>query len=110
MAGSGKSARAKGHAFERDIVTILRGLGYEAMTARYESKRLDDLGSDIVTDFPFHIQAKAVERLSMPSHEMLKTMKAKLTDKPSCIFHKRNNKGTVVSMDLETFISFLHEH
>ena len=109
MASSGKSARAKGHAFERDIVSILREWGYEAMTSRYESKRLDDLGSDIVTDFPFHIQAKAVERLSMPVHEMLKTMKEVLKDKPSCIFHKRNNKGTTVTLDLDTFIALIHE-
>ena len=109
MASKGKSARTKGHVFERDIVSILRDLGYEAMTSRYESKRLDDLGSDIVTDFPFHIQAKAVERMSMPCHDLLKKMKEVLKDKPSCVFHKRNNKGTTVTLDLDIFIALIHE-
>ena len=107
MAKAGRSARIKGHTYEREICALLKGLGYSAVTSRSESKRLDDKGGDIVTDFPFHIQAKAVERMSMPAHDLLKTMAEKLTDKPSVLFHKRNNKGTVISMTLETFLTLI---
>lgn len=102
-------ARTKGHNFERWICGLLRGLGYTALTSRYESKRLDDLGSDIVTDFPYHIQAKAVESLTMAPHAMLSLMKEKLTDKPPVLWHKRNNKGIIVSMMLDDFIDMVNQ-
>ena len=53
------NSRDKGHQFERDICQLLRLCGYEAVTSRSESKAMDDLGVDIISDFPFHIQAKA---------------------------------------------------
>jgi len=105
--GRGKSARVKGHTFERAVCELLRQRGFDAITARLESKRLDNLGSDIVTDFPFHIQCKAVERMSMPSHDLLAILAKNLTDKPSCIFHKRNNKGTIVSLSLDDFLNLI---
>ena len=104
MASSGKSARKKGHSFEREICKLLVARGFVAVTSRSESKRLDDAGCDIFSDFPFYIQAKAVERMSMPVHEMLKTMSKSLPDRPPCVFHKRNNKNTVVSLQLNDFL------
>ena len=61
---SGLSARRRGHTFERDIVKLLKELGYSATTSRYSSRELDDAKVDIDTDAPFNIQAKYVERMS----------------------------------------------
>jgi hypothetical protein len=93
-------SKNKGNKFELQIVQFLERLGFEAVTSRSESKRLDDKGVDIVTNAPFNIQCKAVERLSIPIHQLLKDMP---TDKPPVVFHKRNNKGVIVSMKLEDF-------
>ena len=107
MAKSGKSARNKGNTFEREICKLLVSIGFIAVTSRSESKRLDDAGADIFSDFPFYIQAKAVERMSMPVHELLKTMQGNLPDRPPCVFHKRNNKGVVVSLQLDDFLDLI---
>jgi len=101
MGKTGLSARRRGHAFERDIVNILKELGYNATTSRYSSRELDDAKVDIDTDFPFHIQAKYVERMSVPVHDLLKSMP---DDKPCAVLHKRSNKGVVVSLTLEDFL------
>jgi hypothetical protein len=93
-------SKNKGNKFELQIVQFLERLGFEAVTSRSESKRLDDKGVDIVTNAPFNVQCKAVERLSVPIHQLLKDMP---TDKTPVVFHKRNNKGVVVSMKLEDF-------
>jgi len=104
MASRGRSARIKGHGLERDICKILNSIGFIAVTSRSESKRLDDKGGDIVSDFPFHIQAKAVERMSMPIHELLPAMAKAMPDKPPSVWHKRANKNIVVSLQLDDFL------
>ena len=104
MASKGKSARNKGNSFEREICKLLILRGFVAVTSRSESKRLDDKGADIFSDFPFYIQAKAVERMSMPVHDLMKSMREKLPDRPPCVFHKRNNKGVIVSLQLDDFL------
>ena len=95
-----KAARQKGHRFELAIIRGLVARGWEAVSSRSESKRLDDKGVDIVTDAPFNIQCKAVERMSVPIHELLASMPH---DKTPVVFHKRNNRGVVVSMMLSDF-------
>ena len=107
MAKRGSSARAKGHDFERWICKLLKERGFFAVTSRSESKRLDDRGADLVSDFPFHIQAKATEQ-AIPYHKLLKEMKKELTDKPPATFHKRSHQGVVVSLALEDFLNLIH--
>ena len=92
--------RKKGHSFELWIVDRLKSMGFEATTSRLTNKKLDWDKVDIDTNFPFNIQAKAVERLSMPAHQILASMP---TDKTPVLYHKRNNKGVIVSMRLEDF-------
>jgi len=102
MATVGKSARLKGHRFELDIVQFLKDLGYDAVTSRMESKSMDDKGCDIIDNSPFSIQCKAVERFSMPVHDLIKGMAENGLPNP-IVMHKRSHKGVVVSMDLELF-------
>lgn len=99
-------SKNKGNRFELETVDWLKDLGYTAKSARSESKNLDDLGCDIVDNSPFSIQCKHVERLSVPVHKLLSDMKANNLERP-IVMHKRNNKGVVVSMDLEVFRELL---
>lgn len=50
--------RTAGHDYERKIVRELTELGYSVKTSRYASREMDDLGIDIVGDFPFRPQVK----------------------------------------------------
>ena len=102
---SGKASRRKGHAYELEIVNMLKDMGYTAVSSRSESKNMDDKGVDIITNFPLHIQAKAWK--AAPSyHAVLKGMP---TDKFRAIFHKRPNKGTVVVMEMKDFFDLIAE-
>lgn len=101
-----KSPRNKGHAFERFLVKLFRTLGYkDCVTSRAESKRLDDLGVDLCYTGIWQVQAKAVERLGS-AHETLERM-PKTDNKINLVFHKRNNKGVVVAMQMSDFIKLV---
>jgi hypothetical protein len=96
----GKTARNKGHQFERDIVNELKELGFDCSTSRYSSKEMDDKCVDIVGTPPFHIQCKAWK--SAPNlHTELKKMPD--DGNYNVIFHKRPRKGTIVAMTKEDF-------
>lgn len=101
MATRGKSARVKGHTFERDMVQLFKGLGWtECVTSRSESKRKDDAGVDICYTDPFNIQCKAVEALGSV-HKILASMPK--DSNYNIILHKRSRQGVVVSMTLDDF-------
>lgn len=95
-------AKDKGNKYELAIASFFRNLGWtECVTSRSESKRLDDVGIDLCYTHPFNVQTKALER-TPPYHVLLQTMPKK-HDQINLVFHKRNNKGTVVVMDLDAF-------
>lgn len=104
MAKNKLNARAKGHTFERKFCEYLRIHGYEAVTSRSESRRLDDAGVDIVDNTKFYFQLKAVERMSKSYHKILKNMPL---EKIPVVIHKKNNEGTIVAMKLEDFANLL---
>lgn len=93
--------RNKGHAYELEVIRFLKELGWNCVSSRSESKRTDDAGIDICYSDPFAIQAKAWERA--PSyHDILKEMPEK-AGIFNLLFHKKNRRGTIVSMELDTF-------
>lgn len=101
MATRGRSARVKGHTFERDIAQKFRDRGWvECETSRFASKKLDDMKVDLVETDPFYVQCKAVENLG-PIHNVLEEMPKK--DKFNVVFHKKSRKGTIVAMSEESF-------
>lgn len=105
MAGRGKSARQKGHAYERKIRSEFVDLGFEnCETSRYESKKLDDAKVDLCNTGPFNVQCKSVETLGS-AHKTLSEMPN--DEKVNLVFHKRNNKGEVVSMKKEDFYNLM---
>ena len=105
MAGKGKSARQKGHAYERKIKNEFIELGFtNCETSRYESKKLDDAKVDLCNTGPFNVQIKAVENLGS-AHKTLAEMPK--DEKINLVFHKKNHKGEVVSMIKEDFYNLI---
>jgi len=101
-----KSRRTKGHAYEREVAQKFRDAGYpECVTSRSESKRTDDLGIDLCYTDPWQVQCKNQERISPAPHDILAGMPQ--NHKFNVLFHKRSRKGTIVSMDEDTFWALL---
>jgi hypothetical protein len=101
MATRGRSARVKGHTFERDIVQWFKDLGWDkAVTSRAESKNKDDQGIDLCYTDPFSVQAKAVENLGS-LHKILAAMPD--DSNYNVVFHKRSRQGVIVAMTLDDF-------
>ena len=61
---SGRSARRKGHSFERYVARMLRHIDPDARTARQVAPLDDYRGRDIVTKLPISIQCKAGVRIN----------------------------------------------
>lgn len=94
-------AKNKGNSYERAVAQIFRNRGWaNCATSRLESKAMDALGVDLVSTEPFFVQCKAVEK-SISTHDILDNMPKK--DIIRVLFHKRNRKGTVVSLTEEDF-------
>jgi len=103
------NARKKGIGYELDIIKKLKPIYPNAVSSRSESKSLDDRKVDICYTGMWRVQCKAVEALGS-SHQTLAEMeKAKLNFEEgiSVVFHKRNNKGTVVSLQLDDFMNII---
>jgi len=94
---SGKiNARKKGHAFELWCIKAMSDLFPEAVSARSESKRLDDAGVDICYTGDIHFQCKAVEG-SMDAFSVLDRMPR---DKYRVLLWKKNRMGTLAVVPL----------
>lgn len=101
------NARAKGHTFERKLMKMFQELGWtKCRTSRNESRARDDQKVDLCHTAPFNIQAKAVEKLGS-MHDILSSM-PKEPDNFNIVWHKRNNKGSVVSMSESDFLKILN--
>jgi hypothetical protein len=103
------NARKKGIAYELDVIKKLKPLYPSAVSSRSESKSLDDRKVDICYTGMWRVQCKAVEALGS-AHQTLTDMEAAKLDFEegiSVVFHKRNNKGTVVSLQLDDFLNII---
>jgi hypothetical protein len=104
MAKKIKSPRAKGNTYELSIKNDHIDLGFkDVFTSRNESKRMDDAGVDLV-GLPYHVQCKAVERLSPGVHQVISNMPR---DKIRAVFHKRNRLGSVVCLEKDDWYKIL---
>jgi hypothetical protein len=100
----GTRNKQAGNKLELDVVKKLKELGYDAHTARYANRLLDDSGTDIVTDAPHFIQCKA--SVNQPNHH-------KLLTETSCdvVYYRRMEKkgkrffssGEYVTMEADKF-------
>lgn len=99
------NSKNKGTAYELKLIKELKELlkTDNIMSTRLGSRYLDNHQVDIMGDVPVHIQAKALE-VHPKSHDILKGMP---TDKPRCIFWKKNHKKELVIMEKEEFYKLL---
>jgi len=79
--------RDRGHKFEREIVNTLKEMGYEAVSSRQESRSMDARGIDIVSDYPYLIQAKSM--VNQPNFHALLTE----TDAEVVFYRKTEKRG-----------------
>ena len=104
---SGKYSKSKGNKYELQIVNELKAMGYDAVTSRSESKRMDDAKVDVITNFPFHIQCKNTQ----VKPDYIKIINEfKLTDKPLIIFHNSQVKKKVNCVSLGEFAILRKEY
>jgi hypothetical protein len=94
------NSKNKGSSFERKLAKFFRELGFPCTTSRFSSKEMDDKKVDLC-GLPINLQAKAVEKLGC-MHTILASMPD--DDKINVVFHKKNNKGTVVAMSEDDFL------
>ena len=96
------NSKDKGSTFERTTAKSMRmKLGYkDCATSRLMSRIMDDGGVDLVNTGIFYVQCKAEERAVYP-HNIIPAM---ISDGHiNVLFHKKNYKGTMVSMSEEDF-------
>lgn len=101
------SNRDKGHRFEREIAKKFRELGFNCTTSRYSSKEKDDAKIDLCGTEPFNVQLKAVERLGS-YHKVLASLPQE-NGLYRLLMHKKSREGTIVAMELETFLELLQK-
>ena len=87
----GVNSRAKGHAYERKIITEMWRWFPDVVSSRSESKRADDKMKDLMYTGKLCIQCKATE--TSPSYSViLKQMKINFPNETPLIFRKQNRK------------------
>ena len=101
------NSRTKGHNFERQIAKLFRELGFACTTSRFSSKEKDDAKIDLCGTDPFHIQLKAVERLG--SYHSIISSLPKEKGFYRVLMHKKNHSGTIVAMELDSFVELLQK-
>lgn len=107
--------RTAGHNWEREVIKDLKKIGFDkAVSSRYESKRADDAGIDIVGTGPFNIQCK--NETKRPDYHKLIT---EMPDGINIVCHKYTKKGEAgkfqcqgkyAIMDYETLMTLLDSY
>ena len=86
------NSRRRGHDYERLITKELKEMGYDVVTARSESRNMDNKGIDIFGDIPFHIQCKLSK--DRPNyHDLITSPLLDDETKPLVVFHKLATKA-----------------
>jgi len=100
------NANRKGKAFERKVAHILSDNGFPARRGQQVAGSPDS--PDVVSsDFPFHIECKAVEKLNL-DNAMLQSIKD-AGEKAPCVIHKKNHADILFTCKLDDFIKLLNE-
>lgn len=107
--------RTAGHNYERETVKLLNPQFPNIVTARAESRNMDNKGVDIFGDsLPVHIQCKLSQ--NQPNFYTLLYNDNLPTDKDTVVFWKKVEKAKtrfvskeqIVSMKLETFLKLIN--
>ncbi len=101
------NSRQKGARFERLLASKLRDYGYDCRRGQQYCGANGD--ADVVGLPGIHIEAKAVERMSLYDWMAQAKRDAKDDELPA-VFHKRNNANILVTMELDDFMTIYREY
>ena len=98
----GRSSQRKGAEGERELVSVLKGYGYE--TFRGGSETYGTV-PDVVGLPDVHIEVKRVERLNVPEAMKQAVKDAEhFNDGMPALFHRRNREPWMVTMRLDDWV------
>ena len=97
------NSRDKGARFERQIANILKERGYDARRGQQYSGANGD--ADVVGLPGVHIEAKAVERLSLREAYRQSERDAREGEVP-VVIHKKSREPIMITMTLADFLDF----
>ena len=96
----GRSARNKGADGERELANILKSYGYETRRGQVFNHQSDVIGLDGI-----HPEVKRVEKLNVQAAMEQAICEAQIRqDGIPTVFHRRNRKGWLVTMQLEDWV------
>ena len=101
------NSRNKGARFERTLASKLRDYGYDCRRGQQYSGANGD--ADVVGLPGIHIEAKAVERMSLYDWMAQAKRDAAGSGKIPAVFHKKNNAEILVTLELDSFMEIYRE-
>lgn len=102
------NSKQKGARFERTLASRFRDYGYEARrTAQYCGNTGD--ASDVVGLPGIHIEAKHQETMRLYEWMSQAKRDSEDTGKLPAVFHKKNNAGILVTMELDDWMQLFRE-
>ena len=100
------NSRAKGARFEREVARILNDHGWVARRGQQFSGSPDS--PDVVApDFPWQIEAKAVEKLNLYNAFTQAIKDSKGSNKMPAVVHKKNHSEPLITMRFHELLRFL---
>ena len=101
------NSRQKGARFERLLASKLRDHGYDCRRGQQYCGANGD--ADVVGLPGIHIEAKAVERMSLYDWMAQAKHDARDGERPAVV-HKKNNAKILVTMELDDFMTIYREY
>lgn len=95
-----KLSRDKGQRGQREVVELLRDIGYEAKNNPYQYRGAE--GADVETDFPFYPEVKFQNKLNIFG-AIDQVINDNKTGKPYIIFFRKDHKEWHVALKWEDF-------
>ena len=98
------NSRNKGAQGERELANILKDYGYKAWRGQQFSGANGD--ADVEGLLDVHIECKRVEKLNIDKAMEQSRRDALVNNEIPTVFHRRNRKKWLVTMDLDNWIEF----
>ena len=99
------NSRNKGAAGERELAKILREYGYDCRRGQQYSGANGD--ADVVGLNGIHIECKRVQKLNI--YDAINQAKLDTKGDIPAVFHRKNNCGWLVTMELDKWIELYRE-
>lgn len=102
------NSKNKGSNGERELANILKAYGFETRRGQQFSGANGD--ADVEGLLDVHIECKRVERLNIDKAMEQSRRDAKVRDLIPTVFHRKNRKTWLVTMDLADWIKFYNAY